>query len=252
MKKFKQLAAYSGFINWNSLKLLWKNRSAFHNYLQKNKVLFWEENSNTIPKKDFYELFTIESMGRITVELVAEPCTGGTTIQELFFLSLMVRIIKPKIIFEIGTFDGASSVHFALNSVDSEAKIYTIDLPIVNELQFPEIEWDFLKERKPGYFIKHYETTAVHELFGNSIDFDFSPFYGQVDLMFIDGNHNAEYIRHDTAEALKMVKPGGVIVWHDYFGIPGEDVSVFLEKFAQNYAVYRIRKTCLAVLKKSQ
>lgn len=249
MKKLKQFVAYSGFISWNSLKLFWKNRSAFHNYLLKNKVMFWEENSKTIPVKDFYELFPIESIGRTTVELIAEPCTGGTTLQELFYLSLIVQVQKPQVVFEIGTFDGASSAHFAFNCADSAAKIYTLDLPVINELQFSEIEWDFLKERKPGYFIKRYETTTVHELFGNSIDFDFSPYYGQVDLMFIDGNHKTEYIRHDTSEALKMVKPGGVIVWHDYFGIPGEDVSDFLEKFARNYTVYRIRKTCLAVMK---
>ena len=33
--------------------------------------------------------------------------------------------------------------------------------------------------------------------------------------MFIDGGHDEEVCRHDTALALRLAQPGGVVVWDD-------------------------------------
>jgi hypothetical protein len=34
--------------------------------------------------------------------------------------------------------------------------------------------------------------------------------------VFVDGSHAFEYTLSDTKEAIKMVRKGGVIIWHDY------------------------------------
>ncbi len=250
MRPLKQLRTYISFFNWKALILLCTNRPAFRAFLRKCRILYWEEKPGIVPVIDFYNLFPEAANTRSIINLISESSTGGTTIEELFYLSLIVKTLKPTTIFEIGTFDGGSAVHFALNSEDQETKIFSLDLPAANDVAFSETEWEFLRERRPGYFIERYKTVTVHQLFGNSMEFDFSPYYGQVDLLFIDGNHNADYVRHDTTEAMKMVRSGGVIVWHDFFGIPGEDVSDTLFHFAQNHPVYHIKNTCLAVLKK--
>ena len=39
---------------------------------------------------------------------------------------------------------------------------------------------------------------------------------GQAGLIFVDGGHDEDTCRHDTALALRLVAPGGVIVWDDY------------------------------------
>lgn len=36
------------------------------------------------------------------------------------------------------------------------------------------------------------------------------------DLVFVDGAHDAESVERDTRIALKAVKPGGAIAWHDW------------------------------------
>jgi predicted O-methyltransferase YrrM len=41
---------------------------------------------------------------------------------------------------------------------------------------------------------------------------DFPP----VDAVFIDGDHSSEVVRHDSDLARAIVRPGGVIIWHDY------------------------------------
>ena len=35
-------------------------------------------------------------------------------------------------------------------------------------------------------------------------------------VVFVDGEHDAESVQHDTQAALECLLPGGVIVWHDY------------------------------------
>lgn len=40
---------------------------------------------------------------------------------------------------------------------------------------------------------------------------DFPP----IDAVFIDGDHSSEVVRHDSDLARAIVRPGGVIVWHD-------------------------------------
>jgi hypothetical protein len=56
----------------------------------------------------------------------------------------------------------------------------------------------------------------IHQLFGDSLTFDFSPYFSQADLVFVDGGHRYEVVSSDSANALRLVRPGGVVVWHDF------------------------------------
>jgi predicted O-methyltransferase YrrM len=53
---------------------------------------------------------------------------------------------------------------------------------------------------------------------------DFPP----IDVVFIDGDHSHDVVRHDTDLARAIVEPGGVIIWHDYMN-HGVEVSRVLE-----------------------
>ena len=56
----------------------------------------------------------------------------------------------------------------------------------------------------------------VTQLWGNSTSFDYSPFHGSVDFVFIDANRQYEYVLSDSRNARAMLKPSGILVWHDY------------------------------------
>ena len=57
----------------------------------------------------------------------------------------------------------------------------------------------------------------VTHLQGNSQTFDFSPYKGQFDLVFVDGDHHYESVRKDTETAFTLLhNDNSVIVWHDY------------------------------------
>jgi hypothetical protein len=85
------------------------------------------------------------------------------------------------------------------------------------------------------------EARRIHCLYGDSATFDFSPFLGKVDLLFIDGAHSYEYVRNDTLRAGPCCKAGSVIAWHDYGRVGFNGVSKWLHEFAkQGKTIYRI------------
>lgn len=56
----------------------------------------------------------------------------------------------------------------------------------------------------------------IVRLYGDSATYDFSKLYGHFDLVFIDGNHNARYVKRDSKTALKLLRGNGFIFWHDF------------------------------------
>ena len=56
----------------------------------------------------------------------------------------------------------------------------------------------------------------ITQLFGDSATYDWSPHHGRAGLVFVDGSHAYDYVRADSETALRLVQPGGVVMWHDY------------------------------------
>jgi predicted O-methyltransferase YrrM len=36
------------------------------------------------------------------------------------------------------------------------------------------------------------------------------------DLVFVDGDHSFDAVLADSRSAFDLIRPGGVVVWHDY------------------------------------
>lgn len=56
------------------------------------------------------------------------------------------------------------------------------------------------------------------------------------DAVFIDGDHSRAAVLHDTALARAIVRPGGLIIWHDDNGLDVVDVSAVLDELAEQGA----------------
>jgi hypothetical protein len=57
----------------------------------------------------------------------------------------------------------------------------------------------------------------IVSLYGDSGSFDYSPYEGKMDLVFIDASHTFEYVVNDSLQALRLLRErGGAILWHDY------------------------------------
>jgi len=172
---------------------------------------------------------------------------------DLIALCTLARMVRPKIIFEIGTLHGSSALHFALCSPNAE--IYTLDLPssarpTLRTTTMDEAHIGDHRTAKTYYFSGRPEEKRIQPLFGDSGTFDFSPYFGRVDLFFVDGAHSYEYVRNDTEKALLCVRPGGIIAWHDYGRAGVNGVTKWLHEFRDaGNEVFRVPGGSLAYMR---
>ena len=161
----------------------------------------------------------------LSVQLL-EPARadGNISLLELLVIVRAVRKYSPSAIFEIGTFDGRTALNMACNCSD-DAIVYTLDLPRdglastalpVGPCDRPYIAKDLSGAR---YLGTRFES-KIKQLYGDSATFDFSPYLGKIDLVFVDGAHTYEYVLNDSRKAAEMLKGGrGAVFWHDYDGV---------------------------------
>jgi len=134
---------------------------------------------------------------------------------EQYVLGVLARLYNPRIVFEIGTFDGASTLLLARNAPD--AQVMTLDLdPGSADRATVDAEAGNAQMGVGARFVDEPEATRITQLFGDSRSFDFSPWFGTVDLVLVDGGHERECAKADTATALRLLARGGIAVWDDY------------------------------------
>ena len=150
-------------------------------------------------------------MQRITIQPVSFS-DGGSTPMDLALLKGLASQFQSCTYFEIGTWRGESAAIVA--SVAQHC--YTLNLTNDELLQLGKSE-AYINAH--GFFSK--SAKNIEHLHGNSRSFDFSPYYGKCDLVFVDGDHHYESVKHDTSEAFKLLKnEHSIIVWHDYGNSP--------------------------------
>jgi predicted O-methyltransferase YrrM len=169
---------------------------------------------------------------------------GAVSLQEVKYLAASIQMLKPRTLFEIGTFHGGTTVQLALNS-PSEAIVNTLDLPEDHPLRADHENVDLSPERLGK---RHQVSTVsgkIRQHYGNSMEFDFGPFAGGCDWVFVDAAHTYDYVMSDTRNALAILRPGGVVFWHDV-NLAFEGTCQALEEFASRIPIVRIRGTTLA------
>jgi hypothetical protein len=103
-----------------------------------------------------------------------------TRSMETHFLSTLVKELNPKTIFEIGTYNGFTTLHLAVNSPQS-CQIFTLDLPpdydvtkvgtsSYDDLLVIKLSQKTINQR---FYKKHPLENKITELYGDSATFDF-------------------------------------------------------------------------------
>ena len=163
--------------------------------------------------------------------------TVGSFLVDLVGLCILCRALRPRTVFEIGTLNGYSALHLALNSPD-DSTVYTVDLPAGPPRPSLKVTLSDVAHADRGAATTNYwfsgteVESRIRTLHGDSATFDFSPWHEKVDLFFIDGAHSYEYVRADTENALRCVRPGGAIAWHDFGRRGVNGVSLYLRELA--------------------
>jgi len=214
----------------------------------------------TVTLKEFLNFKGTINLNLLSLDTLDILGSSVSNMKDRLIFIAISSIMRPKKIFEIGTFRGDSAANFALNT-DSNARIFTLDLPPKgNELGYRH---EYMAHTNPSdkkiifesQNIRQFSYSNIEEgnkviqFYGNSFSFDFSDFYDRIDLVFIDAAHNYAAVANDTEKALKLGKEGGLIMWNDYGRWGINEVSEFLHDFRKaGYDVKRIEGSHVAVL----
>jgi hypothetical protein len=165
-------------------------------YASEDSVLGSVELSSIFPRGD-----------ELTMKAPFHTDTESATrsLLELGCLAHVVRSIPAKTVFEIGTYLGRTARLLAINAGE-DAKIFTLDLP-----------QELVRHRVGRDCAETAEAVRIVQLTGDSRFFDYAPWKGRCDFVWVDGNHDYEFVASDTAKALDLCRPGGWIGWHDYW-----------------------------------
>jgi predicted O-methyltransferase YrrM len=162
-------------------------------------------------------------LDRFTITTTAEGVNPGDR-RALYYL---IRGFKPARVLEVGTHIGASTVHIAAalrangggatgGDAGSTGSLTTVDIADVND---PATRpWE-----RYGTRLAPSDMTGQMGM-GGAVRFVASPSIAfletapeSFDLIFLDGDHSAATVYRELPAALRRLRPGGLILLHDYF-----------------------------------
>ena len=133
-------------------------------------------------------------------------------------LAALSHLVNAKRIFEFGTYKGVSTTQLILNLAEG-GMVFTLDLPEDHpaySLPIPKPEErSIAAEGGKGILIPRDLLDRVIFLSDDSAKFDETPYLGSMDLVFVDGAHSYEYVKSDSEKGWRMLRPGGIMAWHD-------------------------------------
>ena len=182
---------------------------------------------------------------------------GMTSDYEAWIISTLSKVSKN--IFEFGTCSGKTTYLMALNSSE-DTKITTITLnpneinniqkfDKDNEISYRNIKNESIYEK--FLFSGTSEEKKIKVIFMNSINFNNTEFKEKMDFIFIDGGHTYSVVKNDSEKSFEMLKPNGIILWHDY--VPGKrsssDIVKYINFILDEKKIYKIKNTSLCFYK---
>lgn len=231
----KRLAAISYFTKsyFTALPKIIKRTTNIFNFKEVQKfvhvVLNWDDINKSCPylgSKEIFEVLPVEKQPDIilTGKYYNLKLGGTHSLKEKAVLAYVCKVKNPELIFEFGTFIGTTSRTFALNTSEN-SKIISIDLP-----------QDLVSHTIAEQIIQTPEYLKLTQLYGDSMKFDYSPWHGKCDFVWVDANHDYDFVKSDTENAFKLLKPGGIIMWHDYrHTARWSGVTKYLKELKKNY-----------------
>jgi predicted O-methyltransferase YrrM len=158
----------------------------------------------------------------VCIVAAGDGAPGGTSDTEAIVLAVLAKDARR--MFEFGTATGRTTYLWARNS-PPDARVVTLTLAPDQLGAYRAAAGDAEGARRNAVvesaFTRFlYSGTDVEakvtQLYGDSKALDEAPYAGRCDLIFVDGSHALSYVRSDTEKALRMLRPGGVVLWHDY------------------------------------
>jgi hypothetical protein len=197
---------------------------------------------------------------RTTLDQLIADCENDTRISLTFFpklecsisplesfcLAVLMRRVAVRRAFEFGTYLGVSTAQLALN-VEPDGRVFTLDLPEDDPRYRLKIddpsEKALASTPGKGKLIPKDLCSQIIFLKQDSADLDETVHREAMDFIFVDGAHSFDYVRNDSEKGWRMLRPGGMIAWHDCRPQDPDVVRYLLEC---SYKPTRIEGTSIA------
>jgi predicted O-methyltransferase YrrM len=121
---------------------------------------------------------------------------------------------NPHVALEIGTSTGHTTALMANNA--PQATIHTMNIPPEEILSGEGGKYTTiaLEREKIGIYFRERNMKNIVQILCNSAKWE--PNIGNIDVAFIDGSHDTDFVYNDTVKILSSMKPGSFILWHDF------------------------------------
>lgn len=165
---------------------------------------------------------------------------------ETCLLIAALKLTRAEHIFEFGTFRGNTTMNLALNCAPG-GRVWTFDLDSADGLTQHPADAPLTVEHfatMPAYIgseIQH----RIEEVTGNSLTVDLTRFDHSMDLVFVDGGHDATTAAADSRWAFRMLREGGIIAWHDYGDPVYPGLTEYLDDLSKQRPLVAVEETRL-------
>lgn len=119
---------------------------------------------------------------------------------------------EPRILLEIGTGSGRTTALMARNA--PSATVYTVNIPPEEIGEGGERVTSAPSREEIGRYYREQGCPNVTQILANTLRWE--PRFGPVDVAFIDGCHDADFVYRDTKKTLEICRPGSIVLWHDF------------------------------------
>jgi predicted O-methyltransferase YrrM len=146
--------------------------------------------------------------------------------QEVAILIALLRSVEPKVMIEIGCNRGITAKR-VLENLPSLQRYIGIDVPpdhvpplACQQDEIPDCPGSYAAEDDRFWLL-------IADKFSMLDDLE------PCDAVFIDGDHSKSAVTRDSFLARALVRPGGIIIWHDV-GNTGVEVTEVVEHLHHN------------------
>lgn len=171
-----------------------------NNFGELKKVFKWKDDP-IIDRPDVYDFDYVEDVNERRV-------------RDAESLATVTRNAAHKVALEIGTANGMGTLLMGVNA--PKAKIYTINIEPEEALtgEGGKLITVAIQKEQIGIAFRERGLKNIEQIYANTATWE--PNIGNIDVAFIDGSHDTEFVYNDTKKILSAMKPGGFILWHDF------------------------------------
>jgi predicted O-methyltransferase YrrM len=143
-----------------------------------------------------------------------EEDANGRRVRDAQAVGTVCRNVNKGTLVEIGTSLGHTTALMAQNAPG--AHVYTINIPPekIADGRGGVLTTVAYQREEIGSYYRTLRLANITQVIENSAVWE--PEMNTIDVAFIDGCHDSDFVFNDTRKMLKRMRPGSFVLWHDF------------------------------------